>query len=432
MTKNSLYYRIFRNLLNKLMKIKKRIFAIIVILLTLSACLPEFRPQKTGFEYEDEPENEVNIDYLYSDEFIFYGTKIDIEVPDNLKEIDLIYETPINEEVDEILFELKKNGMSNIFKKLIDQSNKIGLDDFGYNLLVKKFANKFFEYNTSDLKQIVIWYGLREKELGTLLIYSENEILCLYQTNEILFNTNEITLNGLNYFSEKDFSRNCDIIQTPDKKLFPLNESRPLKFNSITPQLDKRIAHRDRIFTFDDEEYTLKLSYNKNIANYFDAMPLRNIGRYLIEMNPSEEAKASFREQIPGWLKDKSYGNKIRFLLKLVENGFPYKADEREKFNFVEQSISDDYTDCDDRGVLFCYLAKEFIGAKVLLIAGPNHVCGAVEIDIKNKELLNRHGLCVLDYNGVYYLVCDPSYMNGQPGLTVFTQKQLADSITCY
>ena len=62
------------------------------------------------------------------------------------------------------------------------------------------------------------------------------------------------------------------------------------------------------------------------------------------------------------------------FLIKLMRE---------KKFNFVEQSISDDYTDCDDRGVLFCYLAKKFIGAKVLLIAGPNHVCGAVEIDIK-------------------------------------------------
>jgi hypothetical protein len=114
-------------------------------------------------------------------------------------------------------------------------------------------------------------------------------------------------------------------------------------------------------------------------------------------------------------LSDQSQEEAINFLLHFVQNAFQYATDDEqygyEKWNFAEETIASNHSDCDDRAILFAQLVKHFLGMKVVLIHYPGyHLATAVKFD---------HPQTTGDYvlvDDAKYLICDPTYINADLG----------------
>jgi hypothetical protein len=126
---------------------------------------------------------------------------------------------------------------------------------------------------------------------------------------------------------------------------------------------------------------------------------MRSIGSHLFKSDFSKEVKESF-DSIPLWLKGKTEYQKIDFLLTLVDQAFPHSGgDKIEKENYVEQTMKDDFVDCEDRAAMFCYLVKEFTNFNTSLVVSTDHAWSVV------SESNNFHDK---------YIMCDPGMPLGK------------------
>ena len=110
---------------------------------------------------------------------------------------------------------------------------------------------------------------------------------------------------------------------------------------------------------------------------------------------------------------NKSKEEATEIILNFMQTAFKYKTDEEqfgyERPFFVDELFYYDYSDCEDRAILFSYLVRKVLKLDVVLLYYPNHLATAVKIPSYNKG----------DYvslNGQRYIICDPTYINAGIG----------------
>jgi len=375
--------------------------------------------------------------------FALYGRQVIVKIDEDLLAInqninpksDSLYNN-----ISDLISNFKNNKFDQTIKMLIDQSDSMKLDDFGYRLLLKKFAKEIFQDQSKNFREVILWYGLRSKNLDATIYTNQKKIACFFQSNDtfIVQKSNSRFLEFYPFFKFKDLmywnetrldSGVYANINELGSEFFPEKTKNDLKFeNYEQPLLGKRIQKKRRSFNVDGRDYEIVLAYNRNLVKYLNDIPMRFVGNHLVELKLSDEAQQRLNDKIPGWLEGKTYPEKVDFLLKLVDGVFTYERDPHEKFNFVEQSFYEDNEDCEDRGVLFCYLAKKFIGAEIILLYGAvndtvAHVCGGIKIQ---EDYPLEKGMNIFRHNGHNYLLCDPG---ASPGETAFTQKNLRTTV---
>lgn len=106
----------------------------------------------------------------------------------------------------------------------------------------------------------------------------------------------------------------------------------------------------------------------------------------------------------------------VGFVLTLVQKGFDYKTDYemfgRAKPLFVEESFFYGANNCKDRVLVFSWITRELLGLDVVLLSYRGHVsCGvALPGDVKGDSFI---------YDGLRYVVCDPTYIGAPVGTTM-------------
>jgi hypothetical protein len=107
----------------------------------------------------------------------------------------------------------------------------------------------------------------------------------------------------------------------------------------------------------------------------------------------------------------------LNMLLRFAQTAFAYKTDGdqfgREKYMFVEETLSYPYSDCEDRAVLYAWLVREVAGGDVIGLSYPGHVATAVRV--RNV----KSGFSTIDYDGKRYVVADPTYIGADVGMAM-------------
>ncbi|GHT35465.1 hypothetical protein AGMMS49574_24920 [Bacteroidia bacterium] len=152
---------------------------------------------------------------------------------------------------------------------------------------------------------------------------------------------------------------------------------------------------------------------NNNLVDYYNTFPQTDLEVYA-GTPLSTVAIESMNAALAAGLKDKSAGEKLKFLLSFVQDGFGYKTDEEqfgyEKFFFPEESLFYPYSDCEDRAILFCRMVKMFCGLDTLLVEYPTHVAAAVKSAEPGDAII---------YRNERYIICDPTYIGAPVGKTM-------------
>ncbi len=385
------------------MKIKNKIL-IWIIFIILSSCS---KFQKGGVDETGLDMVEVEVPYfgkLYT--FDFYGREITIKInPSIVADLDL--ESNDTAQIRELVKNLKDKNFDKTVKMLIDQAKEMELDAFGYRLLLKKFVEEILEDKSKNFGEVIMWYGLRTNDLDAILSKKGKRIFCYSsgwgyyfvrdKTDETNRGMMSLNIENTGYWNDnKNINpENQDLLLSFD--LFPKSKHCDFIFSKKLPKLGKKIFSKKRSFVYKGRVYQLKTSYNKYFVQYLNSLPMRGLGREYFKIEFSKETTQSF-DSIPMWINGKTNDEKFSFLLTLVDQAFPHSGgDKIEKWNYVEQTMKDDYVDCEDRAIMFCYLTERFTDSKAALVLNDGHAWGAV-----------------LNQKSYKYTMCDPGLKLGQ------------------
>jgi hypothetical protein len=181
-----------------------------------------------------------------------------------------------------------------------------------------------------------------------------------------------------------------------------------------SPLIKPEYTTKDLSFSYQGTKYELSIKYDKSAVKFYEFYPYSNLEVYF-NSAVSDIFRKSVVSQLKEITQDKPAPVAANMILRFVQTAFEYKTDQqqfnREKPLFAEETIFYDYSDCEDRSVLFAYLVKNILELPVVGIDYPGHVATAV---LFNTVIDGDK----IEYKGKHYTICDPTYINAYIGMS--------------
>jgi hypothetical protein len=305
-----------------------------------------------------------------------------------------------------------------LVQELDEQASTYGMDDMAYLLLVKKVSERYYGQTVeAKLFQYVV---LKQKGYRTILGFSEDQLTTYAHLDFKVHNVLFVTHQGLT-FTDVSFTKNSEpcieSLFEPSKggRAITMNEKRPPFFNALESKYQI-------YFEFEGMIYQFQGKLNQSLVAYYQELPDVEFGQVYLNYQFSDLAKQGLIKDLKEATNGMFTSKKIDFLLQFAQHAFVYKADLEaygsEKFAFPEEILANAYADCEDKSVMFAYLAKEVLELpSVALIYYLDHHLN-VGVAFNHKTAYN------FIYNNQKYLVCEPSGLGFKPGDNVYDVKR--------
>jgi hypothetical protein len=294
--------------------------------------------------------------------------------------------------------------------------DQMNLNDWGYCELLFNYS-KAVQNSSIDESYLFTWFMLVKSGYLVRIRYEGERVALLIATDNKMY--------GLPYFFPEGSKQTFYSISL-EKNVKPLTGNlfiykddypnlKKIIDLSITeiPTISSSFANRVLEFNIAGVDYTIPISYDKNVIAFFEYYPQTDLGVYFAAPM-SNGASGSLFAELNLLIKDKNEVDAANFLLHFVQYATGYKIDEeqfkREKPFFPEESLHYNYSDCEDRAVLFSYLVTNLLGLEVIGIDYPNHIATAVNF---NEIVTGTY----YEHNGKRYTICDPTYLGAGVGV---------------
>lgn len=305
---------------------------------------------------------------------------------------------------------IKVSKYNSVVNALLDYKEKKQLNDWIYYQLVRKTAQELSpkedNYNRYTLYK---WFLMCKSGYDARLAVGNNQIIFYIKNNEDIADIPFFTIDGnqytcLNYHDYgKLFKKDGTYRPLSLKIEGALNDFsyKVTRMPDFSPEnyVDKQIN-----FNYKQKSYHFKVKLNNEVNKIFANYPGVNFETYF-NIPLSKETHETLVPLLKENLADMSVVNGVDYLMRFTRYAFLYENDEvnfgKEKRLSPEQTLNNDYSDCDDRAALFFYLVKEIYNLPMITLLYPTHITMAVQFD---KPI----GDAIL-YNGKYYSVCEPT-----------------------
>lgn len=320
------------------------------------------------------------------------------------------------------------------YKPLMEQfqyyKDVLGLNDWGLAQLVYYFSKKNYGERENEAK-LFVWFALLKMGYKARVgIKDDKDILLFIASNEKIYGVPYITQNNERYyiadFEKPQFELKGDIY-TYDGDFPGANKKMELGYEK-SPKFESQLGERILKFKYKGVEYTITVRYNKNAVEYFYKHPYIELPLYF-KTKPSENAALSLVNSLKEIVKDKSEIEAANIILRFCQTAFDYKTDQDqfgwEKPMFVDEILNYEFSDCEDRTILFAFLIKNVLGLDVVALDYPGHLCAAVKFnqDVKGD---------FITYNNQKYIICDPTYINADIGMAMPNYKNVQPSVITF
>ena len=356
--------------------------------------------------------------------FDFYGQRV--ELPSTAALGGMVFPSAglQNKSINGALKEMDRNALSCI-EELRRRGNQMELDNLGYFQLLKAFSVHCFPAQTPNFRKALVWYGLRHSSIDAILAGNDSYLNLFVRMENTPDGGFALTHKGLRYISASVDNIAFSQLEVWSPELLRDSGRSALELNMYhSPRLGKNMVFKPRPFVALGGEHVLYACYNRHMVNYLNDLPSFRIGSYLYTFPPADESLACIDDSVRVWLKGLSYNQSLSFLLEMVQNAFPYKADSayrpREKRNFVEQTLADEFVDCEDKAAMFCFLANRYLSASTVLLYSRDrsHVACGIELPEKASNYNLR-------YNNKFYMICEPAFYGLKPGETELSPEDI-------
>ena len=334
--------------------------------------------------------------------YVFYGNKIVLPVDEALR---LECEKVSEEYFASYWLRASKSNYDELLDCLHAYKSALGLNDWGYYMLVKTFSDHFLQGDNS--RHLLCWFLMNKSGYMASLGFGEGKVSILLPTRQAIYGRSYISRGGLHYYIMGKLNR----LATYEKNFSGSNRLLDLGFETALNFSIDRIQGRSVVF--DGRE--VKLSYNANVVDFYRDYPSTELSVYF-NTPFSSVAKESLSEGLYAGLQGCGSKTRVSKLLSFLHESFPYKTDEeqfgQEKYFFPEEVLFYPYSDCEDRAAFFSSLVTLVAGLPSVGLSYPGHVSSAVKIDS-----VNTGNYLLLD--GERYLSCDPTYIGASIGMSM-------------
>lgn len=297
------------------------------------------------------------------------------------------------------------------YNHLIDQFGSyrqvLNLNDWAYYLMINSFANEVYP-DQKDMKTMLSWFLLTRSGYKTRIAFDENQNYLLLSSVYPITGS-YVRFDNVNYYLSDG---EVDHLQTYEKdvpeadKILDLSIEKPL--NLANKKADKSLE-----FKYHGQTHKLKLSYNKNLIDFYSSIPLSDIKLYFNSL-PGISTKLSIAEAFRPIINRKTKLEAANILLSFVQQAFGYKTDQeaygKEKYMFTEELLHYPFADCEDRSVLYAYLVKTLLNLEVIGVEFPGHM--ATGIHFKDKPSGE-----FIEFGKKDYVIADPTFVGAPVGM---------------
>lgn len=309
--------------------------------------------------------------------------------------------------------DLADSRFSMLLADMLRYKEEMQMNDWAYFLLTEKVAARLSTLHSEDCRTVFQHFFLVQSGYDARLARTEQTLVLLLPIREKVYNRPYLALDGKSYYiiSKKKLKQKAGIstYRLPDKLV-----QRP--YFSLAMDKDLRLPVQPKPFCIKDGKLEVKGEVNANKIRFYReylSCELTVHARAVLESRLAKQVLGSLSAQLQG----KPRMEALNLLLSWVQNGFNYQTDDEqfgyEKPFFIEEIFYYPACDCEDRSILFAYLAGRLFKQEVVLLDYPGHIATAVCLDKADAEATDGTYIVLKDKK---YIVCDPTYINSSAG----------------
>ena len=285
---------------------------------------------------------------------------------------------------------------------------QLQLNDWGYFELIRNIGTKLLS-NEND-QSLFIFFMLNHLNFDTKIAKRDNNFILLVPFKSTIYKKTYVTINNRKYYLINNESGGS--IQTLSQKFSDANKSLDL---SIDTYLKLGGSYSEKSIYFKKYDTTIVVKYNKNLLDFYNQIPMTDLSVFFSsKIDPVTEV--SLNLILGPLVENKNELEAVNIILDFVQNSFEYKTDFNqfgyEKFNFPEETIFYNFSDCEDRAILFSHLVKNLLKLDVIGLEYKTHAACAVKFNAD----VNGDGI---NFDNKKYIICDPTYIGASAGMSM-------------
>jgi len=355
---------------------------------------PVTTPDSTGLP--------LSVDFYHTGLNFFYDKGMIVSLGDTVSEhsISIFWEN------------LGKTVYAPLVEQLLGIRDKLGLNDWGYCILVNKVAHGITGNRSND-RLLLTWFLLVKSGYNTRVGFTDGRVYLLIPSLNIVYGTPYYVMEDKHFFLT-GLGETIDNIRS----LFTYegNHQDARKLIDFTletsPVISRNMFSKAFHFSYGETDFNLQIPVNKNIIEFFDSYPQTNLDVYF-DAAFSPESSQPLLESLKPLVSGRAETEAVNILLRFVQSAFAYKTDDsqfgKEKYLFSEETLFYPFSDCEDRSILFAHLVKNLLGLEVIGLDYPGHIATAVKFTSEVKGDAVTH-------NNIIYIICDPTYLYADYG----------------
>lgn len=322
---------------------------------------------------------------------------------------DILYKGGVKETKLEKYFEcLDKNSsyqsFSNEVKKVVKGYSLNGY----FEALFFSRAVDMASSKTSDRQnQILVFKYLSDQGYDVQLTQTKRGLVLFVGSDEQVYQLQKTKIRGKLYYDLFD--------QLEDGSRYELLPFRggvkklSFKVKTIPEFKEPQFELKTLEYTWGGQNYSFEVNFNKTLLEFFEDVPqLDNQDYFGVDLSArvSEGVRNHLEKTILPSLESDSA--RVRFFLSFVRTLTDYKEDIEaygvEKPMFAEEALYYQYSDCEDRAVLFSWLTEKYLEVPYVVLKFRDHVNIAVKLEGTYEKKIT--------YEGQEFTLCETTNSN--------------------
>jgi len=347
----------------------------------------------------------------------FFGNEIMIEYDQGMQ---TDVQTPVNaESISKIWSQLAQSDYEPLMQQLEKIRQDFGLNDWGYIQLLYKTGYSVSQ-NDVNATKLFTWFMLLKSGYLAKIGFSADQIYIMFPSENAVYDVSFLYVNNTRYYVIALDGQRLQLQSIVSYEDDYPEATREIDFRMRKiPEFTEKATPRTVTFEYMGKSYTLNYRINQNVIDFLESYPQTELPVYP-GAGMTGEATQDLLTQLKKIVDGKPETRAVNILLRFVQTGFQYETDDEqfghENYLFPEETLFYPASDCEDRSALFAYLVKSLLGLDVVLLDYPGHIATAVKFHSKVER-------DTIQYNGSTWVVCDPTYIYAEYGMTMPSVK---------
>ncbi|HRK29012.1 MAG TPA: hypothetical protein PK239_17190 [Chitinophagales bacterium] len=306
--------------------------------------------------------------------------------------------------------QLQVKDTQTLSHSLIWYKKQFNLNDWLFFQLIYQTVYNIFPKETDTYRTLFMWFVMEAQGYETQLNYDKNDIYLNVFSEKKVFDNAVIEVPGRGWMVNlSSYLPNIQVSQVVNKPLSSykrVKNNKPFDFTLTNlPEFDNcQSVHKAYSFVHDNITYNIDINYNNQalfVRFKYPAIHLPEVAKTPL----SEEAVTSLKEAFKPLVRNKTNYEALRLILSFVRSlVYGEDIDKYHQNNIIfsaEETLAYQYSDCEDRAILFKHLAKLILNLDVVLLEKDDHVaCGVAMVNLAGDKIW---------HNGKAYTYCEPT-----------------------